>query len=162
MFDNIHLNTILNTALIYLFIIVGIRLLGKKELGQLSITDFIFIMLVSEVVGNAMLASNESLLGGIIAATTLMLLNWGLRLWVDRSSRFRMLMEGRPAILIRKGVLNEKLMKKNNINIEELEQACRENGISDLSTIAIAILEVDGKISILKDENFKSVTTFDQ
>lgn len=162
MFENIHLNTIFNTAFIYIFIIAGLRLLGKQELGQLSLTDFIFIILISEVVGDAMLASNDTLTGGLFAAVTLMILNKLLRLWIDKSRKFRYMMEGRPAILIREGKINPELMKKNSINMEELEQACREQGIGDLSTIALAILEVDGKISILKQGTFKSVGEFDQ
>lgn len=162
MFENIHLNTVFNSVLIYLFILVGIRLLGKKELGQISVADLIFVMLISEVVGNAMLASDESLLGGLIAATTLMLVNKFLKVLTFKSKKFSILMEGRPAVLIRHGELNMKEMRKNRVSVEDLEQAGRQNGIGNISTIALAILEADGKISILEDEKIRTSIKMDE
>ncbi|MCD7898744.1 MAG: DUF421 domain-containing protein [Bacteroides sp.] len=156
MFENIHLNTILSTTVIYLFIIIGIRWLGKEELGQLSVTDLIFVMLVSEAVGEAMIASNDSLWGGILAAGTLMVINKLFKIIVYKSKRLNEFMEGRPSIIIRNGHINKKEMRKNRITIEQLEQAGREHGIGDISTIALAILETDGKISILDNIKIKS------
>ncbi len=156
MFENIHLNTVANSALIYIFIIVGIRLLGKKELGQLSVSDLIFIMLISEAVGDVMRATNDSLLGGLIAAATLMLLNHIFKYLTYRSKKFSSFIEGHPSVLIRHGILNREEMKKNKITIEDVEQAGREQGFGDITKIALAILEVDGKISILKNENIKT------
>lgn len=103
-----------------------------------------------------MRASDDSLASGIIGAGTIMILNKLLRLLTYKSKRFNKLMEGNPAVLIRHGVLNKKEMAKNNITIEDLEQTGREKGIGDISTITLAILEVDGKISILQDDNVKS------
>lgn len=151
-----YLNIILNSTLIYLFIIIGIRLLGKKELGQLTVADLIFVMLISEAVGDVMRASNNSLLGGIIAAATLMLLNKIIKIATYKSKRVGRFMEGRPAVLIRHGKLNEKEMRKNRMTIEDMEQAGREQGVGDITTIALAILETDGKISILSDEKIKT------
>lgn len=156
MLETLHINTILCSAAVYLFIIIGLRLLGKKELGQLSTEDLVFIMLVSEVAGDTMRASDDSLASGIIGAGTIMILNKLLRLLTYKSKRFNKLMEGNPAVLIRHGVLNKKEMAKNNITIEDLEQTGREKGIGDISSITLAILEVDGKISILQDDNVKS------
>jgi len=156
MFHNIHLDTILSSAIIYIFIIAGLRLLGKKELGQLSVADLVFIMLISEVVGDVMRASDDSLASGLIGAGTIMILNKILEWWTYKSKKFSRFMEGTPVVLIRNGKLNKKEMNKNKISIEDLEQSGRENGIGDISTIALAILEVDGKISILSDEHIKT------
>lgn len=150
------LNTILYTAVTYLFIIAGLRLLGKKELGQLSVSDLVFIMLISEVVGDVMRASNDSLAAGLIAATTLMLINRGFKAIKYRSKKFNTFLEGTPSILIRHGKINHKEMKQNKITVEDLEHAGREHGTGDISTIALAILEVDGKISILDSEKLKT------
>jgi len=162
MLDKIHLDTILSSAIIYIFIIVGLRLLGKKELGQLSVADLVFIMLISEVVGDVMRASDDSLLSGLIGATTIMILNKIIKWWTYKSPKFSNFMEGVPVILIRRGKLNQKEMRKNRITLEDLEQAGREQGIGDISTIALAILEVDGKISILSDENIKSESKIEE
>ncbi len=151
-----YLNTILYSAIIYIFIIIGLRLLGKKELGQLSVADLVFIMLISEVVGDVMRASDDSLGSGLFGAITLILINKSIELWKYRSKKFNQLMEGNPVVLIRHGKLNKTEMQKNKITIEDIEQIGRENGIGDVSTIALAILEVDGKISILKDDKIKT------
>jgi len=156
MLEKLPLNTILYSALIYIFIIVGLRLLGKKELGQLSVIDLVFIMLISEVVGDVMRASDDSLLSGIAGATTLIIINKIFKLTMYRSKKFSNFIEGRPVILIRHGKLNMKEMKKNRITIQDMEQAGRENGIGDIANIGLAILEVDGKISILDDDKFKT------
>ncbi|MDU1890357.1 MAG: DUF421 domain-containing protein [Dysgonomonas sp.] len=156
MLETLHLPTILNSAIIYIFIIVGLRLLGKKELGQLSVADLVFIMLISEVVGDVMRASNDSLLSGLIGAGTIMILNKFIKWWAYKSKKFNLFIEGNPAVLIRHGVLNKKEMEKNKITISDIEQAGRENGIGDISSIVLAILEVDGKISILPNEDIKT------
>jgi len=156
MLDNIHLNTVISSAIIYIFIILGLRLLGKKELGQLSVADLVFIMLISEVVGDVMRASDDSLASGLIGAGTIMILNKVFEWWTYKSRKFSRFMEGTPVVLIRKGKLNKKEMERNKISIEDLEQSGRENGIGDIFTIALAILEVDGKISILPDEYIKT------
>lgn len=153
MFESIHLNTVVNSAAIYLFILVGIRLLGKKELGQISVADLVFIMLISEAVGDVMRASNDTLLGAVIAALTLMVMNRIFKIAMYRSEKFSVFMEGRPAILIRHGQLNKKEMKRNKIDLDDLEQAGREHGIGDISRIGLAILETDGKISILEKDD---------
>ena len=150
------LNTVLYSAIIYIFIIVGLRLLGKKELGQLSVADLVFIMLISEVVGDVMRASDDSLASGMIGAATLMIINKGLKLWAYKSRKFSRFMEGTPVVLIRHGKLNHKEMRKNRISVQDMEQAGRENGIGDISTIQLAILEVDGKISILDKDEIKT------
>lgn len=162
MFDIFPFDTILYSTLIYVFVIVGIRWLGKNELGQLTVADFIFIMLISEVVGDLTRASHNTLWGGLVAAVTLMILNKLFKIIMYRSKKINNLMEGSPSILIRNGKINSKELRKNRINIEELEQAGREQGIGDISTIALAILEVDGKISILKDDNIKTSTPLDR
>lgn len=162
MLDFLHIDTIISSAVIYIFIIVGLRLLGKTELGQLTVADLVFIMLISEVVGDVMRASDDSLLSGLIGATTIIVLNKALKWGTYKSKKFSRFMEGTPAILIRNGVLNKKEMRKNKITIEDLEQEGRENGVGDISTIALAILEVDGKISILSDDNIKTETKINE
>lgn len=155
-------NTILNAALLYLFVIVTMRLLGKKEVGQLSIADLVFVMLISEIVGDVMRASEDTIWGAIIAVVTIMIINKSLEIALYKSRKFNRLMEGSPSVLIRHGRPNKKEMDRNKISIEELEQIGREHGKGDISEIELAILEVDGKISILDDVNIKSSTEIDE
>lgn len=146
------LGVIVNTTVIYIMIIVGIRVLGKKELGELSVTDLIFVMLISEAVGDVMRSSDDTLLGAFIAVVTLITLNKLFAILLYKSKKVRRLIDGTPAILIRHGQPNRKEMKKNRITMEELEEAARQNGKSTIDDINLAILEVDGKISILDDD----------
>jgi len=147
-----------STAAIYIMVVVGIRILGKKELGELSITDLIFVMLISEAVGDVMRSSNDTLLGAFVAAATLVLLNRIFNVLLYRSEKFRRVVDGTPVILIRHGRPNHKEMKRNRITLEDLEEAGRQNGKGDISTISLAILEVDGKISILEDSTLRTKT----
>lgn len=145
-----------NTAVIYLIVLVGLRILGKKNLGQLSVTDILLVMLVSEAVGDVMRASNDSLLSGIVSAATLILLNTLFNMVIYRSKRVRRMVEGDPAVLVRNGKPNHKELKRNRITLADLEQAGREQGRGNIADIPLAILEVDGKISILDTEKFKT------
>lgn len=156
MFQTLHLDAVVNSVVIYLFLIVGLRMLGKKELGQLSVADLIFIMLISNAVGDVMRSQHDTLLGGLVAAVSLILVNLLLKIADYKSKGFSRFLEGRPAILIRNGEINRREMRKNRITIDELEQAGRENGVGDLSQIKLAILEKDGKVSILDDANIRT------
>ncbi|MCD8044552.1 MAG: DUF421 domain-containing protein [Tannerellaceae bacterium] len=161
MFENTHLNTIVSSAIIYVFIIAALRIFGKKELAQLSVVDLVFVLLISNAVQNSMVGSDDTLLGGILAATTLFILNKLFKFFLYKSEKFHILMEGEPVILVRHGKMNKKQMKKNRLNERELKEACREQGEGDLSQIDLVILEVDGKISILKDEKIEKGSRFD-
>lgn len=154
-------NTILYAAILYIFVIVAMRLLGKKEVGQLSIADLVFVMLISEIVGDVMRASEDTIWGAIIAVVTIMIINKILEIALYKSKKFNRLMEGSPAVLIRHGKPNKKEMDKNKISIEELEQIGREHGKGNIAEIELAILEVDGKVSILDDAHIKSSTKID-
>lgn len=145
-----------HTAVIYIMIVIGIRVLGKKELGELSITDLIFVMLISEAVGDVMRSTNDTLLGAFIAALTLIVVNKLFNILLYRSRKIRKIIDGNPSILVRHGKINQKEMKRNRITIQELEEAARQNGQGDIHKIGIAILEVDGKISILDDDRIKT------
>ncbi len=161
MFEQLHLNTVVSSAVIYLFVVLGIRLFGKKELAQLSVADLVFVLLISNAVQNAMVGDDTSLGGGILAATTLFVVNRGFKYFLYKSEKFGRFMEGEPAILIRHGKVNHVAMKKNQLSLRELKEACRENGEGDLKRIDLAILEVDGKISILEDEKLGEHTIKD-
>ncbi|MCD7973775.1 MAG: DUF421 domain-containing protein [Candidatus Azobacteroides sp.] len=161
MLEQPHFNIIISSSVIYLFMIICIRIFGKKELAQLSVADLVFVLLISNSVQNAMVGSDSSLFGGILAASTLFIINRIVKNILFRSEKLTRFMQGEPTILIRHGKINKKELRKNKISMQELEEVGRENGIGDLSTIDLAILEVDGKISILSDENIKKGGKFD-
>lgn len=143
---------LLRASVIYLFMVAAIRLFGKKELSQLSVTDLVFILLISNAVQNAMLGPDTSLAGGVLAALCLFVLNYLLKLVMYRSKKVKSLIEGEPVMLVYKGNLIEDNMAKEKITLDELEAVVREHGVSSIENVALAILEIDGNISVLSKE----------
>lgn len=146
---------ILRSVIVYLFILGAIRLFGKKEFTQLTIIDLVFILLISNSVQNAMVGSDSSLLGGVIAAGTLFLTNYILKFIIYRFRFMDRFFQGEPIILVHEGQVLEKNLKKERISREELELSAREHGVASIEEVNLAILEVDGNISILSDSYHK-------
>lgn len=149
MFSNPYLHVIVSSAVVYLFITLAIRIFGKKELAQLSVLDLVFILLISNAVQNAMVGSDTSLSGGLIAAGTLFLLNFVFKYLLYRSRKLTRLLEGEPVILVSEGSINDQNLRKLRITTDELLEAIREHGVQSIQDVNLAILEVDGNISIL-------------
>lgn len=143
---------LLRASVVYLFMVAAIRLFGKKELSQLSVTDLVFILLISNAVQNAMLGPDTSLAGGVLAALCLFVLNYLLKLLMYRSKKVKSLIEGEPVMLVYKGNLIEDNMSKEKITRDELEAVVREHGVSSVENVELAILEIDGNISVLSKE----------
>ena len=152
------LSIILRSAAVYVFILLAIRFFGKRELTQLSITDLIFILLISNSVQNAMVGPDSTLLGGIIAAGTLFVVNYIFGLIFYKSKKIAGFFEGHPLMLIYNGHEIKENLDKAELSHEELEAAVREHGVENISEVNLAILEVDGNVSVLSD-NFKHKTT---
>ena len=140
---------LLRTALVYIALLIGLRLAGKREIGQMTIFDLVVLLLIANAVQNAMVGSDNSLTGGVLAAAVLLVLN-ALLSWLRiRFPRLRKLVEGSPTLLILHGqVLNEK-MRREGIDIETLETALREHGLTDRKDVEMAVLEIDGTISVV-------------
>lgn len=137
------------TALIYLFLIVGLRLLGKRELGQMSLYDFVMIVILGNAVQNAMLGTDTTLAGGLVAAAVLLVANRVVNEVVARSGRVEHLLVGEPVLLIHDGVVLAKTCRRQGITTDQLMAALREHGLEDPSEAALAVLEVDGTVSIV-------------
>lgn len=152
-----YLYIILSCLAIYIFIIAAIRIFGKKELSQLSVIDLVFILLISNAVQNAMVGSDSSLIGGLVAATTLFVVNYVFKLLLYRFPKLGKLVQGEPMMLIYKGRLNHHNLTRAKITLDELKEAVREHGISLIEDVDLAVLEMDGNISIISND-FKKRT----
>ncbi len=141
-----------SSAMVYLFIIVAIRLFGKKELAQLSIIDLVFILLISNAVQNAMVGANTTLLGGLCAAATLFMLNFLLKRLMYRFPSLSGIVQGSAIMLIYQGKVLDSNLVKARISVNEIEEAAREHGVASLTEVDLAVLEVDGNISILSND----------
>ena len=145
------------STLVYLFIILAIRIFGKKELAQLSVVDLVFILLISNSVQNAMVGDNTSLQGGVVAAMGLFLANYVLKLLLRSSPWFNKAVQGEKVVLVHDGTVIEKGLREAKMSREELEMAIREHGVKSIRDVDLAILEVDGNVSILS-EGYKQKT----
>jgi uncharacterized membrane protein YcaP (DUF421 family) len=143
-------NIALRTTVIYLLVLAGVRLSGKREVGQMTPFDLTLLLLLSNSVQNAMTGPDTSLLGGAVAATVLLVLNYLIANLSGANRRFRKFIQGQPSMLIHDGAVIEAHMAKENVSMDELERAMREHGISDYHQVAIGVLEVDGSMSFLK------------
>ncbi len=140
---------VLRTIVVYLFILVGFRVSGKREVGQLAPYDFALILLIANAVQNAMVGSDSSLLGGLVAAAVLLVLNYSLGVVAARNRKVEKLLRGRAHILVWRGHVYHDALDSEHVSHEDLLQALREHGCGTVADCRMAVLEVDGSISVV-------------
>ncbi|TRX35117.1 DUF421 domain-containing protein [Flavobacterium sp. ZT3R18] len=153
---NPYLDIVIRSAAVYLFMVIALRVFGKKELSQLNTADVILILLISNSVQNAMVGNNTTLWGGLAAATVLFAINFILKKLMFKYKTFGDFMLEKPEILIHNGNLDFNALSKLSITNDELKEAMREHGIEHFADVKLAMLEIDGNISIITgDKNLK-------
>ncbi|MBG6187566.1 DUF421 domain-containing protein [Flavobacterium sp. CAN_S2] len=153
---NEYFAIILRSSAVYFFMVIALRLFGKKELSQLNTADVILILLISNSVQNAMVGNDTSLWGGLAAASVLFTINFILKKLMFKYPKFSDFMQEKPEILIHDGNLDFKTLSKLNITSDELKEAMREHGIEYFKDVKLAMLEIDGNISIISgNQNLK-------
>ena len=135
-------------VVVYLFLIVLLRLTGKRQVGQLSPFDLVLLLVLSNAVQNSMNAGDNSLVGGLVSATTLVGVNWLVGLATYRSKRLEAVVEGRPEVLIHNGRLFENVLSEAKLTHHELDAALRQAGCTCVADVHSAILENNGSISV--------------
>ena len=143
---------LVRTLIVYVFLLVGLRLAGKREMGQLNPFDFVVLLLLSNTVQNAIIGNDNSLLGGLIGATALLIVNWFVVRFLYTHPAFARLVEGDPDLLIRNGKVMASRLKKELITHEELEAAARRQGIDGLHKVESCRLEVGGALTFVPKE----------
>jgi uncharacterized membrane protein YcaP (DUF421 family) len=144
---------VIRGSVIYFVLFVLLRILGKKQIGQPSPFDFILLLIISEAVSNALSGEDNSLLGAIITASTLIALNYFMDSMAFRFPRFEKAMEGEEKLLIRDGRILEEVRKKEEITLSEIKSSLREHGLQNVEDVFIGVLETNGKISIIAKGN---------
>ncbi len=144
------LQVLARTAAIYLLVLIGVRLSGKREVGQMTPFDLTLLLLLSNSVQNAMTGPDTSLAGGAVAACTLLVMNYAVAEVSGFNRRFRKMVQGSPTLLVHNGSVLEAHMAREHVSMDELMRALREHGIGNLNEVALGVLEVDGSISVLK------------
>lgn len=152
MIENPYLDIIFRSVSVYLFMVIALRIFGKKELSQLNTADVILILLISNSVQNAMVGSNTSLYGGIVAAFALFVINFIFKKIMLNSKFVRNLVQDKPEILIHDGKIDFKTIGRLGISHDELQEAMREHGVEYFKDIKLAMFEVDGNISIISGD----------
>ncbi|HYA25848.1 MAG TPA: YetF domain-containing protein [Terriglobales bacterium] len=157
MFPGAHVlaEIVLRTAVIYLVVLAGVRLSGKREVGQMTPFDLTLLLLISNAVQNAMTGPDTSLLGGVVAACTLLIMNYFVAEVSGGNRRFRKFVQGQPSLLVHDGQVIASHMAKEHVSMDELQRALREHGIASMHDVALAVLEVDGSISFLRYDEIK-------
>jgi uncharacterized membrane protein YcaP (DUF421 family) len=137
----------LRPILVYAFLIIGLRLAGKRELAQLNPFDLVVLLTLSNTVQNAIIGNDNSVTGGLIGATTLLLVNYFLVRFMSRHERLERIVEGDPDVLIENGVIKRDCLENEAISVLELEAAAHKQGFESLDQIDRAVLDPNGTIS---------------
>lgn len=142
---------VIRSIVIFAALLVLIRLTGKRQVGQLAPNDLVLLLILANAVQNSMNAGDNSLIGGLISALTLVFLNVGVNKLVLTNKKVEHFIEGTPQILIKDGTLFETVIFDAGITREELNGAIRQHGCSNIEDVQLAILETNGSISVLLD-----------
>lgn len=148
-----YINIIIKTFILYFFIVICYRIMGKKEVGQLSIIDLIVSILIAELAAMSIEETNRSILISVIPIALLVIIQVSLSLLTLKSNAFRKFIDGNPQVLINKGKVNFKQMQKTRYSLDDLISQLREQGIKNLDEVNYAILENNGKLSVFSDNN---------
>jgi len=143
-------NVVLRTAVIYLVVLIGLRLAGKREVGQMTVFDLVVLLLIANAVQNAMVGPDNSLAGGLLAAAVLLILNATVARLRLHWPRLRHLIEGSPTLLVLHGEMIADHLRREGLDQEMLEAALREHGVANLDGVEMAVLEIDGSISVVQ------------
>jgi uncharacterized membrane protein YcaP (DUF421 family) len=140
---------ILRGTVVYAFLLVLLRISGKRQIGQLAPFDLVLLLVLSNAVQNSMNGGDNSLVGGLISATTLVALNYGVSYATFRNKKLEALIEGRPQVIIHNGRVFEEVMRSAKLTHHELSAALRRSGCTCAEEVQIAVLENNGSISIV-------------
>jgi uncharacterized membrane protein YcaP (DUF421 family) len=151
------LEKIIRPILVYLLLVIGLRLAGKREMAQLNTFDMVVLLTLSNTVQNAIIGNDNSLSGGIIGAATLLIINYLMVRLIFTNKRFENIIEGNPDLLIQNGRIKTERLKKELITQTELEEAAHKQGISSLSEVDKAVLDTDGTISFFTKESSSEI-----
>lgn len=139
---------IVRGVVVYVFLLVLLRLTGRRQVGQLAPFDLVLLLVLSNAVQNSMNGGDNSLVGGLISAATLVALNYAVGSLTHRSKRLEALIEGRPQLLIHNGTLFEDVLRSAKLTHHELNAALRRGGCACVDDVHSAILENNGSISV--------------
>jgi uncharacterized membrane protein YcaP (DUF421 family) len=154
---------VVRCAIIFFALLAGLRLTGKRQSAHVTLFDLILLLLIANAAQNAMVGTDSSLLGGLVAMGTLLGVNAGVAWLSRRNKRVGRMIQGVPTVLIRHGEVIAENLRREGMGQDDLLRALREHGVEDARAVRTAILEVDGTISVLlKREDPPTVQPYHQ
>ena len=151
----------IRTVILYIILIVTVRIMGKKQVGELEPAELVVVFLLSELASIPMQDMNLPLMSNIVPIATLISLEILISVLTLKSRFLRKIFQGRPAILINKGVIVEQEMRRQCYNLDEIMEQIRNEGYADIRDVEYAILENSGKISVIPSARGKALTAAD-
>lgn len=152
---------LLRTIILYILIIAGVRLMGKRQVGELEPSELVLSLIIADLASVPMQDYGIPLLAGVVPILTLLAVTMILSVLTMKSVKFRAILCGRPSIIVRNGTLDQGEMAKTRLTLDELLEELRCKGYTDLSQIKYAILETNGLLSVLPYANQKPPTARD-
>ncbi len=140
---------VLRSVVVYLFLLTAFRFTGKRQVGQLTPFDLVVLLIISNVVQNAVIGNDNSLGGGLLGALTILLLNYGVVEVAFRYKRARRLLEATPTLLIHNGHVLHENLRRERVTLDDLLAALRRNGVVEPARVRYAVLEENGTISVI-------------
>ncbi len=155
------LNIFVRTIIVYIALILFMKLMGKRQIGELQISELITTILLSELAAAPLNDLNVPLLHSAVPILTLLFLEIGVSFFITKSDILKRFFDGVPNIVIRRGTLDQKQLAKLRISMDELLSELRQQGISSIEEVAYAVLEQNGKLSVIKKAKYQGLTKGD-
>ena len=152
------LSTVLRTVIMYFTIIIAIRLMGKRQIGDLQPSELVITILLSEIAAIPIEDTDAPIIYGILATVTLVILEILTSFTAMKSLNFRRIIYGRSAVIIENGTIDQKMLKKLRITVPDLMEVLRNQEVFDINEIAFAILETNGQMSVLLKPQFQTAS----
>jgi uncharacterized membrane protein YcaP (DUF421 family) len=150
------LELVIRAVVVYLSILILLRVAGKRQIAQMSPTEFVAILLISNAVQNAMNGGDNSLVGGLLLAAVLIGTSWAVSYLTHRSRGVAAVFEGTPTLLVHRGVVIEEHLRREHMNLHELRALLRRQGIHHFHEIHAAVLEPDGTLAVTRMEDLRT------
>lgn len=155
------LTAVIRTMILYLVIVIGIRLMGKRQIGQLEPSEFVLSLLIADLAAVPMQDFGIPIIMGVIPIITLLCLNTILSVLTVKSIRIRALLCSRPSIVVQDGKILSREMVKNRFTVDELMEELRVAGVTDIDSVKYAVLETTGRISVITRRKDQPPTSSD-
>lgn len=153
--------TITRTIILYIFVTLGIRLMGKRQIGEMQPNELVVTLLISEIAAIPLQDTSQPILNGVVAIFMLVILEILISVISMKSLFMRKIMNGKSAVIIKNGVIDQQIMKSVRMTVLDLVELLRGQDVFDISTVAFAVLEVNGNLSVLLKSSEQPATAAD-